>query len=206
MTAGGASSVPRQRDLFEPPSDVSPETDLFLRVLHASVLQGLLRTTIGPDGRPRVELCGGLHRAPDPRGEGAALAEVPKDPPRRFFEAWQAGRAGVPFGACLAGDLYQAFRAWCVQSGLPPETQTAFGARISGELAAMGAPPKRVVRVVGWSRAVIDAGEFDSDLERLRGVVVATTAKVDGSLDDHVQAFQRALHALQRRSRQGTRR
>lgn len=150
------------------------------------------------NGVTGVELWIPLHQ----RRPGKALPSMGRasdsGAPARFFAAWRRGRAGVPFTCCLAADLYAAFRAWCTRAGIEPDTQTAFGTHVARELAALRAPPRRAMRVLGWGRAAIDQGAFDAEPQRQRGIVIfpTTTAPAQSVVNKQVQGFQRALHGL----------
>lgn len=85
-------------------------------------------------------------------------------PDQRFFQYWKDGFAGVPFCCCVAGDLYNAFKAWCRTNGerfVP--SMTAFGRTISDELEAMDAPDKKVKRYEAYSDKQVAEGDFNGD-------------------------------------------
>lgn len=82
---------------------------------------------------------------------------------QRFFHYWSDGLAGVPFCCCPARDLYTAFKAWCRSNGerfVPNVTQ--FGRTMTDELEAIGAPPKRSKRYMGYSDKQVSEGAFGS--------------------------------------------
>jgi putative DNA primase/helicase len=59
----------------------------------------------------------GPHTKPLDTTAKRELVELGKDEPERFLEEWKAGGADLPYGVATAGDLYIAFRRWCMRNG-----------------------------------------------------------------------------------------
>jgi putative DNA primase/helicase len=66
------------------------------------------------------------HAKPYETDERTDLIEANEAPALKFWRDWCDGQLPLPYVACRATDLYQAFRAWCLQTGeryVPNETQ-----------------------------------------------------------------------------------
>lgn len=108
-------------------------------------------------------------------------------PERRFYELWKAGELAIPWSACRADDLYQAFRAYCRICGerfIP--SQTVFGGLLGTE---------RIRRERLRITAYASPEESIPTAQRATVYQVPDTSMPDDGweISSQIQAFQKAL-------------
>lgn len=57
------------------------------------------------------------HAPPPMTKAKEALIDLSRPGPERFYIAWKAGELPVKYHSCSAGQVYEAYRKWCVENG-----------------------------------------------------------------------------------------